>query len=445
MYKDHIFHRDPQEEYPLIVKGEGIYLYDNTGKRYLDACGGSTAVPIGHGSKEVAEAMAEQAKEIAYLHDPFISQALLEVTEKIAAMSPPGMGKVFLVSGGSEANESALKLTRQYHLGKGNPHKYKFIARWYCHHGVTVGAASMSSKPYARRNMEPLLLDFPHIMPPYCYRCPWSQSYPGCGVLCADVLEREILRSGPETVAAFITEVINGPNISGLTPPPEYYPRIREICDKYDVLFVVDEVMTGFGRTGANFAIDHWGVIPDIITFGKGGVSGGYSPLGGIIVADNVVHVLWEGEQRRFRYGHCYSGNPVSARVGCVVLDIIKEQGLVQSAKERGGYLLDRLLRLQEDHASVGDVRGKGLMVGVEFVKDKTTKETFPPEVNFAGRLAQLTMAEGVMIFPFQGCVDNVAGDEILITPPLTISEGEIDEVVGAIDKSLTKLEGEAP
>lgn len=338
MFDDHIFYRDLTIGFPTIERGEGVFLYDTKGNRYLDACSGSAAANIGYGRREVIEAIIEQAQKITYLHGySFKSQALLDVTERIARMAPPGMNKVWLVSSGSEAVESALKLARYYHLGRGNAEKYRFIGRWQSHHGMTIGSLSVSGFPYDRWGLDPLLLNFPLIVPPYCYRCPLGQVYPDCGVACADSLERTIQFEGPESISGVIMEPVTSPILAGLSPPAEYYPRVREICDRYDLLFVADEVMTGFGRTGSNFAITQWGVTPDIIVFGKG-VSGGYSPLAGMIVADEISQVIIEELDGRFRHGHSYGGNPLSAAVGAAVLDVIEREGLVDQARDSGAY-----------------------------------------------------------------------------------------------------------
>ncbi len=442
MHKDHVFYRDLLKEYPTIERGEGVYLYDTDGRRYLDACSGSAAANIGYGVKEVAEAMAKQAQKIAFVHGyTFRTQPLLDLTERIADLAPAGLDKVWLVSSGSAAAESALKLARYYHLGKGNKEKYRFVGRWQSHHGTTFGALSMSGFTYDRRGLAPLLLDFPFIIPPYCYRCPLGKAYPNCKVACADDLERVVLQTGPETISAVVMEPITGPILAGLTPPPEYYPRIREICDKYDLLFIADEVMTGFGRTGTTFAITQWGVTPDVILFGKG-VSGGYNPLGGIIVAEKITRVVIEKLEGKFRHGQSYAGNPLSAAVGLAVLDIIERENLVDRARESGEYMIERLEELYS-HPTVGEVRGRGLMVGVELVKDRETKEAFPPEIGLTMQVRARTMDKGVLIFPGGSCIHGVAGDQIFLTPPLTISREEIDEIVTALDASLSQLEKE--
>lgn len=444
MYKDHVLHRGLLTERIIIERGEGVYLYDTEGNRYLDACstGSSTPVTIGFGVEEVGEAMARQAGKIQFLHDAFFTtQSVMDLADRIVEMAPEGLNKVWFDAGGSEAVESAIKLARQYQLGKGNPHKYRVISRWRSHHGTTLGAMSISGE--AHRGFYPLMIDHPRIEPPYCYRCPYEKTYPECGVLCAEDLERVILENDPETVSAVIAEPISSPCLAGLTPPPEYYPRIREICDKYDALFIADEVMTGFGRTGsANFAISNWGVVPDIIVFAKG-VSGGYSPLGGIIVADKITDVIIDKFQGHFRHGHSYAHHAVSCAVGGAVLDIMKREDLIARAKKQGDYLLNSLRELSDRRPTVGEVRGMGLMVGVEFVKDKATKEPFAPDVRLSERLRTLALERGVVIMTSKGCIDSVAGDCALITPAYIITQDQIDVIVDTLDKSLAKLEGE--
>lgn len=443
MREDHIFYRDFAREYPTIVRGQGVYLYDTKGNCYLDATGGPTLINVGHGVQEVADAMYKQASDIAFVHgSSFRSKPLMDLTALMAEMAPPSLNKVYITPGGTEANESALKLARHYHLGKGNSQRYKFVARWQSFHGTCIGALSMAGHPQHRRAMGPLLLDFPHIVPPNCYRCSLGKTYPQCGVACADELERAILLNGPDTIAAHIVEPISGPSIAGMTPPPEYYPRIREICDKYDVLFIADEVMTGFGRSGANFAIDHWNIVPDIITVGKG-AGGGYASLGAMIVSDKVMEVHLEKSGGKFFNGYSHSGDPLSCAAAFATLSIIKRDRLVKRAREQGDYLAKGLQYLFDVHPTVGDVRGKGLMRGIEFVKDRETKEPFPQEVGFGQRVGLGTYRRGVLIRSSSSCVNGVAGDEMRITPPFIVSHDEIDEIIAALDESLTEVEQE--
>ena len=441
MGQDHILYRDFSREYPTIVKGRGVYLYASEGNRYLDATGGPTLINIGHGVQEVADALHKQASEIAFVHgSTFRSQALMDLTAIMSEMAPPGLNRVYITPGGTEANESAMKLTRIYHRGKDNLQRYKVIGRRQSFHGTCIGALSMSGHPGLRHGMGPLLLDFPMIVPPYCYRCPLDKIYPACDVACADDLERVILLNGADTILAHILEPVSGASIAAMTPPPEYYPRIREICDKYDVLMIDDEVMTGFGRTGANFALDHWGVVPDIITVGKG-AGGGYVPLGAILVGDKVMEIHLEKGRGTFFDGYSHSGDPVSCAGSLATLKVIKRDKLVDRARDMGLYLAAGLQTLYDKHPTVGNLRGVGLMRGIEYVKDRATKEPFPREVGFARRVARGAFKRGVVITAGSSCIDGVAGDEMRLTPPFIITHDEIDEIIAALDESLTDVE----
>jgi adenosylmethionine-8-amino-7-oxononanoate aminotransferase len=430
-------------DYPIIVRGEGVYFYDGEGKRYLDAIGGANVADIGHGVTEVAEVMANQARTIAFVHGSrFRNQPLIDFADMVIGMAPPGMSKVYVTPGGTEAIESSMKVVRHYQLGKGHAQRYQFVSRWQSFHGTTLGSLSMTGFTGVRKGFEPWLLGFPKIVPPYCYRCPLGQVYPDCAVVCADELERAIQHEGPETIAGFIAEPINGPRIAGLTPPPEYYPRIRQICDKYDVLFIVDEVMVGFCRTGKNFAIDHWSVVPDIICFGKG-VSGGYYPLGGFVLHEKIVDIMASEREGKFFDGYSHSGEPLSCSVGTTVLRIMKRDGLVDRANEMGDYARERLAELSAVHPTIGEVRGRGLMIGVEFVKDRATREPFPLKAGFAPRLAETALDKGAFLFTAQGFINNQAGDQLLLAPPLVIAQEEIDEIMAILDECLTELEDE--
>jgi adenosylmethionine-8-amino-7-oxononanoate aminotransferase len=442
-YDDHVLYRDLYMEYPLIVRGEGVYLYDSDGRRYLDAIGGANVADIGHGVEAVAEAMASQAKQIAFVHGSrFRSQPLVEFAHLVAAMAPSGMTKVYVTPGGTEAIESSMKIVRLYHLGKGQGERYQFISRWNSFHGTTLGSLSMTGFSAVRQGFTPWLVGFPKIVPPYCYRCPLGRVYPGCGVACAAELERAILYHGPETIAGFIAEAINGPRVAGLTPPPEYYPRVREICDRYDVLFIVDEVMTGFCRTGRSFAIDHWNVVPDIICFGKG-VSGGYYPLGGFVLHEKIVDILASRRDGKFFDGYSHSGEPLACTVGLTVLKIMQEKNLVERARAMGDYARAGLAQLSEKHPTIGEVRGRGLMIGVEFVRDRALREPFPLRAGFATRLAETALEKGAFLFTAQGFIDGQAGDQLLLAPPLIISREEIDEIMVILGESLSQLEAE--
>lgn len=298
---EHIFCRDWRKSYPTIDRGEGIYLFDTHGKRYLDASGGPAVVSIGHGvCEEVIDAMVEQARRVCFPYvGHFVSEPQIELAKKIIHFAPPGMSEVYFVSGGSEATEVALKLVRQYHIEHGNLSKVKVISRWQSYHGATVGALSLSGHTPRRMDYLPYLFSFPHILPPYCYRCPFGKEYPSCDIYCAYDLERTIKREGKESIAAFIAEPIIGNTVGAAVPPPEYFPIIKEICNRYGILLVVDEVITGFGRTGRNFGIDHWGIVPDLIITGKG-MSSGYTPLGAVIIHEDVYDVFMKSKRSTF-------------------------------------------------------------------------------------------------------------------------------------------------
>jgi len=426
-------------QYPTLVRGEGVYLYDNTGKRYLDAVAGIAVVNIGHARGEVAEVMAQQAATLTYVQS-FIfdnDQAHL-LAERVGRLTPPGLRHSYFVSGGSEAVETAIKLARQYHVENGEPRRYKIIARWQSYHGGTLGALSASGHSARRDKFAPLLLDFPHIPPANCYRCAFGQTYPGCGIECAWELERAVRQAGPENCSAFIAEPIVGAAGGAMTPPPEYFPVIRQICDKYGLLFISDEVITGFGRTGKAFGIDHWNVVPDMITSAKG-LSGGYVPLGATIVHDRVRDVL-EKKKAFFIHGYTYVGNPLAAAIGVIVLDIIERDGLIARVAKMGETFFAKGRKLLK-HRIVGDVRGKGLLMGIELVKDKATKEPFPPAMRVNGRLAQIALDKGLVIYPGGGCVDGIYGDHFLLCPPFTITESEMDEAFGLLEESLMEME----
>ena len=436
--------RDFKKNYPVITRGKGVFLYDKAGREYLDAVGGISVVNIGHGVSEVIAAMREQAERVAFVHGgSFANEAAMELCDELATWAPKGMGHVLLLSGGSEATETAMKLAHQYHLERGKEGKYRIISRWISYHGNTIGALSMSGRTAWRREFTPYLQNFPKIHPPYCYRCPYGKSYPGCGIACAEDLERVIALEGAEGIAAFIAEPVIGTSAAGVTPPPEYYPRIREICDKHDILFIADEVITGVGRTGKNFAIEHWGVVPDMITTAKA-LSSGYAPLAAVILHDKVYDAFVKGSGHMTQ-GFTYSGHPLCSSVGLAVLRYLKTHNLVENAARIGRVLLARLETLKR-FPIVGDVRGTGLILGVEFVADQATKRPFPPEAGVTRRIVEATLAEGVMVVPgMGGMIDGVAGDHIQISPPYIFNEANVEQLVKALEVAIQKVMRDVP
>lgn len=435
---NHLFSRSAQAK-PRVRRAEGVWIETEDGRRILDGSSGALVASIGHGVREVIEAQRAQAEQVSYVHGTHFSVAAQEeLASQLAALAPGDLDRVYPVSGGSEANESAMKLARQYFLETGRPAKHKVIARWTSYHGNTLGALSLSGHAARRRPYAPMLLDEPHIPPCYCYRCPFGLQYPSCGVRCAHALEDEITRQGPEYIAAFIAEPIVGAAGGALVPPPEYFPIIREICDRYDVLFIADEVMTGIGRTGESFAVNHWNVVPDMITTGKG-VGGGYAPLGAMIVREPVYQAIAQGSGA-FLHGFTYGGHPPSAAAGAAVLKYVAGHDLVANAARRGAYLAERLAPLREQQI-VGDVRGKGLMWGIEFVRDRATKEPFNRNLRVAERIGEAAFERGLIIYPGSGNADGVNGDQLLIGPPLVISEPELDQLVAMLTAAIVAVE----
>jgi adenosylmethionine-8-amino-7-oxononanoate aminotransferase len=435
----HLFPANVTDSFPVLVRGEGSYVWDLQGKRYLDGIAGIAVVNVGYGRAEIAEAIAEQAKALPYCApNLFRNQPAMDLAIKLREFTPPGMNYVNFVSGGSEAVEVAIKLARQYQVVRGKPSKFQIISRWTSYHGATLGALSLTGHFGRREEFTPLLQHFAHIPAPYCLRCLYDQEYPVCNLRCAWALEEAIVSLGPDTVSAFIAEPIIGSTAGAVVPPDEYFPTIRAICDKYDVLLIADEVMTGFGRTGANFAMDHWGVVPDIMTVAKA-ISSGYAPLGATIVSEDIAEVFAEAGSG-FDHVFTYSGNPVSLAAGLATLDIIQRENLVERASEHGAYFFRRAEAL-EAHAVVGDIRGKGLMMGIEFVKDRESKEPFSPGLAVYQCVVATALRNGLIVYPGQGAIDGKRGDNITLLPPLTISLTEIDEMIDILDTTITDVE----
>ena len=432
-----VFHR----EYVEVVRGEGHWLWDADGNRYLDAISGNQNVNIGHGRESVAEAAREQLSRLEYATSRFFAtDAAREYTEQIAAFTPEGFEHTWLVSGGSEAIESAVKMARQYHYERGDTGKFKVVSRRRSYHGNTGIAMGLSGFPARKTMMDPLFADFPKAPSASPYRCEFCDGDGGraCGVRAADEVERIIQQEGPHTVAAFVAEPVTGAANAGAYPHDGYFERVREICDEYDVLFVVDEVMSGFGRTGENFAIEHWDVTPDIIVGAKG-MSGGYTPVGGAMPHRRVVDVFRDADYG-FQHGHTYCFNPASAAIGSAVLDYMTDNDLVANAREVGAYLGERLEELYA-HDVVGDVRGKGLMWGLEFVADRETKEPLPETgEEFQRLLFERGLDEGIVTYPGGAHVDGERGDHALVTPPLTIDRETADEIVARLDATLERV-----
>lgn len=426
-----VFYRKMGHERPKIAYGQGVYLYDVQGKRYLDGSGGALVVNIGHGRKEVQEAITEQMASVAYVHATmFTSDSIEEYAAALSRIIPMGAPRFYLLTSGSEAVEAAIKLARQIQLARGETDRYLVIGRQRSYHGLSLGALSVSGRPAFRYPYLPLLLDMPLISPPYTYRDPVS------GQESAARLEAAILHHGPERVSAFIAEPISGASLGAAVPPDSYWPSIREICDKYGLLLVADEVMVGFGRTGKWWGIDHWGVEPDIIVASKG-AAGGYLPLG--ILAARGEHVdLIERVIGDFNHGGTYSHHAVAAAAGLATLNVIRDEELVERSAHMGDLLGASLRDTLGDHKHVGDIRGRGLLWGIELVRDRKDKTPFAASARVAPRVQQAAFDNGLIVYQSQGCVDGVVGDAILVGPPLIIEEPEVDELVAGLARTLS-------
>jgi len=432
----------PLQPKAICDRGEGIYLFDQDGKRYMDFSGGPMAVSIGHGDKRVRDAMIEQMNKVSFFFRGFwLNEPLLALADRITKISPPNLTMCQFCNSGSEATETAIKIAHQYHLERGKPEKYMVIGRWQGYHGMTLGALSASGLTLRRGKFGQLLNQWPKIGAPLCYHCPYDLSYPGCKIRCAQALDEIINQVGAQYVSAFIAEPIGGAATACMVPVPEYYPMIREICDKHDVLFIDDEVICGFGRTGKWFGIEHWGVKPDIITSAKG-MTGCYTPMA-VVIIDEKIGKLFTEKGAAFIHGFTMEGNPVSAVACLTVLDIMEEKGLIERCAKVGEYFFKQAKEKLSNHATVGDIRGKGFLMGIEMVKSRETKEPFAPTLRASYRLQQLAMEKGCMIYPTTGVINGIKGDHFLVAPPLIITEEEIDTAFDMLDEAFTDFEKE--
>ena len=417
---------------PFAVKrAEGCYLITPDGRRILDAAGGAIVANIGHGRSEVAEVAASSLAEISYVVPPFATDARVRLVERLVdRWLPDGLSRVGFTSGGSESVDAAIRLARQHHVAAGRPERWKIIGREISYHGVTFGALSAGGHASRRKDFEPLLLDFPKAPAHYCLECSLRRTTPDCRETAADKLEELIVREGPETVAAFIAEPVVGAAGGALVPPHGYWPRVAQICRSYGVLLIADEVMTGFGRTGKRFGVEHWDVRPDIMVGGKG-LAGGYAPLGGIYTTEEVVAPLAEqGQDLMF---HTFAGHSAACAVADKVLEILEREDLVARAAEMGRLLRARLAALEE-HPHVAEVRGLGLMLGIELVRDRETLERFQASQQVAQRVVAAGMQRGVYYYP---AGSGPAQDVVMLGPPFTISEQEVDRLASVLHESI--------
>jgi adenosylmethionine-8-amino-7-oxononanoate aminotransferase len=439
---DYVFYRNLRKKYPVVQKAEGVYVWDKTGKRYLDGSGGACVVSIGHGVPEIVEAMMKQAEQVQFVHSShFTNEEAMKCAAYLCNMMPEkNLNKVYFLSGGSEAVESAIKVVRQYWREAGKPDKYKIISRWSSFHGSTTGALALGGHTARRRHYMPIFPYTPHIEPAYCYRCGFEETQDSCNLQCANQLERSILHEGPDMVAAFIAEPVVGASAGAVVPKDGYWQRIREICDEYNIKLIADEVMTGIGRCGENLCLNYWNIVPDVVVLAKG-LSSGYTPLGAIVVKEDIYHTIQRGSGS-FVHGHTYSQNPLSTAIGAAVLSYIQEHKLIERSKQKGQYLLDKLQDLNSLDI-VGDIRGLGLFAGIEFVTDKTTRTWFDSALKINKQIANQAFIRGLITYPGGGGIDGIHGDHILLAPPFIITEKQIDELVEILSSAITTVENQ--
>jgi len=422
---------------PVAARGEGCYIIDEAGRRYLDGSGGAAVSCLGHSDAGVRAAIHDQLDQIAFAHTGFFtSQAAEDLADRLVANAPEGIGKVYLLSGGSEAVEAAIKLARQYCLEIGQPERRHLIARRQSYHGNTLGALAAGGNAWRREKYQPLLVETHHVGPcfEYHFRHEGESAF-DYGQRVANELETEIERLGPETVMAFIAEPVVGATAGAVPAVEGYFKRIREICDRHGVLLILDEVMCGMGRTGTLFACEQDGIAPDIVTIAKG-LGAGYAPIGAMLCSDAVFAAIANGSGS-FQHGHTYHGHPLAAAAGKAVLDAILNRDLLPQVRARGDTLEAALNGMFGQHPHVGDIRGCGLFRGIELVEDRATKTSFDPARKLHAKIKTAAMNEGLICYPAGGTVDGRRGDHVLLAPPFIISEGQIDELVGKLARAI--------
>ncbi|KUZ11326.1 hypothetical protein WI28_15490 [Burkholderia diffusa] len=436
-----VFHRAPRATLPVAVAGDGIELIDSTGKRYIDACGGAAVSCLGHSNQRVIDAIKRQVQQLPYAHTSFFTTDVAEeLADRLVEAAPAGLEHVYFVSGGSEAIEAALKLARQYFVEKGEPQRRHFIARRQSYHGNTLGALAIGGNAWRREPFLPLLIEAHHVSPCYAYRDQQAgETDEVYAQRLADELEQKIVGLGAENVAAFVAETVVGATAGAVPPVRTYLKKIRAVCDKYGVLLILDEIMSGMGRTGYLFACDEDGVAPDLLTIAKG-LGAGYQPIGATLVSDRIYRTIVDGSGF-FQHGHTYLCHATACAAALEVQRVIAEEKLLDNVKARGEQLRATLRDQYGTHPHVGDVRGRGLFVGVELVRDRDSKATFDPALKLHAAVKREAMQRGLMVYPMGGTIDGVHGDHILIAPPFVCTAQQIDTIVerlsGAIDAAL--------
>ncbi|HDM8234396.1 TPA: aspartate aminotransferase family protein [Vibrio campbellii] len=436
----YVFHRHCHAKLPTIARGEGIYLFDNQGNQYLDACGGAAVSNLGHSHQAVKQLMLDQIEKVPFAHTGFFtSEASEQLAELICQQMPSQFNHVYLVSGGSEAVESALKMARQYFVECGKPEKKQFIARQQSYHGNTLGALAVGGNEWRREPFKPILHSSHHIAPCYAYRYQREdESELDYSLRAANELEAKILELGADNVMAFVAEPIVGATAGAVPATQGYFKRIREICDRYDVLLIMDEVMCGVGRSGSFFAFEQEQAVPDLVCMAKG-LGAGYQPIGSVVANDRVYQAIASGSGF-FQHGHTFMAHPVACAAAVATIQTIGDQKLLQAVNQQGAMLKRELELALSDFPYVGDIRGKGLFLGIELVADRVSKTPLPNSTLADKKIKQQAMANGLMCYPMGGTIDGVNGHHILLAPPFIIERSHIDELVEKLTRTLREV-----
>ncbi|MCP1404370.1 aspartate aminotransferase family protein [Achromobacter insolitus] len=443
MSHTHVMHRSLRQTPPVAVRGQGVWVYDNAGRSYLDGSGGAAVSCLGHNHPDIQAAMHAQIDALAYAHTSFFTTEVAErLAERLVADAPQGISHAYFVSGGSEAVEAALKMARQYFVEIGQPERRHIVARRQSYHGNTLGALAVGGNAWRRAQFAPLLIEVEHVSPCYAYRDQREGESPEqYGERLARELEQTFERLGAGTVMAFVAEPVVGATAGAVTAVPGYFRRIREVCDRHGVLLIADEVMCGMGRTGTLYAVEQEDVTPDLITIAKG-LGGGYQPIGAVMVQQRIVDAMQQGSGF-FQHGHTYLGHAIACAASLAVQDVIRRDQLLARVRAQGEGLRQRLESALGAHPHVGDIRGRGLFMGVELVQDRGNKQTFDPALTLHARIKREAMARGLMVYPMGGTIDGRQGDHVLLAPPFIISDDELDQLTerlsGAIDAAISQ------
>ena len=435
-----VFHRNPKNRYPVAVRGDGPYVIDQEGKRYLDACCGAAVSCLGHSDREVIEAIKAQLDQLPFAHTSFFTNNPMEaLAVELIEHAPSGIERVYFLSGGSEAVEAALKLARQYYVEIGQPRRKHVIARRQSYHGNTLGALSTGGNLWRRKQFEPLLVDVTHVSPCYTYRGKLpDESDVAYGARLVRELEDEIQRLGGDTVIAFVAETVGGATLGCVTPVPGYFEGVRAVCDKYGVLLILDEVMCGMGRCGTLYACEQESVVPDLICIGKG-LGAGYQPIGAMLASAKVYDAVVKGSGF-FQHGHTYTGHATACAGALAVQLAVRERGLLAQVRERGAGLEARLHARFDEHKHIGEIRGRGLFWALELVEDRAGKKPFDPARKINARLKLRALENGLMCYPMGGSLDGVSGDHVMLAPPFIVSEAQLDEAVDKLARSIDEV-----